>query len=85
MLLLEWKSRVYGKLQSKFWSALAYAILWSLWLSRNEKNFYDRDVSKEDLCAIILNLLTSTDAIRRWSNASGKSRPSVFWEKPAFN
>ncbi|KAJ9171073.1 hypothetical protein P3X46_019121 [Hevea brasiliensis] len=42
----------------KFWLNLFYAIVWSLWLARNEKVFYGVNTSVVDICTLTLPRLS---------------------------
>lgn len=50
-----WKSLGVCEFQRKLWNALAYAILWSLWLPPNEKIFNDKFLSLEEVCSLVLH------------------------------
>ncbi|XP_021657197.2 uncharacterized protein LOC110647590 [Hevea brasiliensis] len=51
---IQWKCLSYGKLQSKFWCTLFFAISWSIWLTRNERIFNNKEIPISSLYALIL-------------------------------
>ncbi|KAJ9188986.1 hypothetical protein P3X46_000330 [Hevea brasiliensis] len=53
-LLNQWNSLYYGNFQRKFWLNLFYAIVWSLWLSRNDMVFNNKETDTISLCSLIL-------------------------------
>ncbi|KAJ9135163.1 hypothetical protein P3X46_032374 [Hevea brasiliensis] len=52
--LNEWNSLCYGNFQRKFWLKLFYAIVSSLWLSRNDIIFNNKEMDTISLCSLIL-------------------------------
>lgn len=67
LLLLEWKYMVFRNFQKRFWTTIDYAILWLLWLARNENLFDNKDLSIESICCLILH------RVSLWLKVAGSS------------
>ena len=52
-----WCSLNIKKNQTLIWGTLFYAILWSIWLTRNKKIFNDKSISLDHVCNFICTRL----------------------------